>query len=262
MNMRNLATAFALVVGFGAAGLTTAADFSVYPVRVELGTGQQTAILSLHNDGAQPLRLQVRAFVWGMDAAGKWQLDPSDDLIVNPQLFEIGPKQSAQLRVGTLLAPMPRERAWRLLVDELPGLDADTGNGSVRVRMLTRLSLPVFLEPAGKAAPHATLADVQLRRDQLLLSVRNDGNVRFDPQPLKVSVRDAAGRELFNVSPTLAYLLPGAQLDLKLTVPARVCAAAATIWIGAGSANTGTIAAENAVRVEPSSCAASSPPAR
>jgi len=259
MNTRTIAAALALAVGIGTAGSASAVDFSVYPVRVELGQGRQTAILTLSNGNAQPLRLQVRAFAWSMDADGKWQLTPTDDLIVNPQLFEIGPNQTAQLRVGTLLSPGTTERAYRLLLDELPGSDEDTGAGKVRVRMLTRINLPVYLEPVGGGNPKLHIQQVQVRSNQLVLALRNDGNARFDPQPLQLSVLNSTGRVLFSASPALGYLLPGAQSQVKLTTPARICAAAAAI-----SVSTGTNTAELSARVDDKSCAsvANSSPAR
>lgn len=251
MNTRTFAAMLALAVGIGTAGLASAVDFSVYPVRVELGQGHQTAMLNLSNANAQPLRLQVRAFAWSMDADGKWQLTPTDDLIVNPQLFEIGPNQVGQLRVGTLLSPGQTERAYRLLLDELPGSDEDTSQAKVHVRMLTRLNLPVFLEPVGGGAPSLRITHAQIRRNQLVLTLRNDGNERLDPQPLQVNIKNAEGRVLFHAAPTVSYLLSGAQLQLKVTTPAQVCAAATAI-----SVNTGTTkAAEVSARVDDRSCA-------
>jgi len=258
MNARHVAAALALAVGTGAAYRADAVDFSVYPVKVELSQRQQTAMLSLHNDSAQPLRLQVRAFVWDMDATGQWQLTPTDDLIVNPQLFEIGANQAAQLRVGTLLSPGATERAFRLQLDELPGSDEDAGNGNVRIRMLARISMPVFLEPAdAKAAASLDIAHVAAAAGRLAIALRNVGNVRFDPQPVQVSVRDAGGRELLHAKPMLGYLLPGAQSQLKIDIPAQACAAAVTVSVSAAMS-----AAANGARVDDKSCASASSSAR
>ncbi|HET9835333.1 MAG TPA: fimbria/pilus periplasmic chaperone [Rhodanobacteraceae bacterium] len=251
MNTRIFAAALAFAAGIGVAGSAGAVDFSVYPVRVELGQGQQTAVLNLSNGNAQPLRLQVRAFVWSMDADGKWQLAPTDDLIVNPQLFEIGPNQVGQLRVGTLLSPGQTERAYRLLLDELPGSDEDAGKTKVHVRVLTRLNLPVFLEPAGGGSPSLQITHARIRRGQLVLSLRNVGNERLDPQPLQVDIRNEQGHVLFHAAPTASYLLSGAQLELKITTPAQVCAAAAAISVNTGTTKT----AEVSAHVDDRSCA-------
>jgi fimbrial chaperone protein len=260
MNTRIFAATLAYALGIGMAGSAGAVDFSVYPVRVELGQGQQTAMLNLSNTNAQPLRLQVRAFAWSMDADGKWQLTPTDDLIVNPQLFEIGANQVGHLRVGTLLSPGQTERAYRLLLDELPGSDEDAGNAKVHVRMLTRLSLPVFLEPVGGGTPGLRITSATIRRGQLVLDLHNDGNERLDPQPLQVDVRNAEGRVLFHAAPSLGYLLSGAQVQMKITTPAQVCAAAAAISVNTGTTKT----AEVSARVDDRSCASvtDSSPAR
>lgn len=218
--MRTCAAA-ALGLGAAGAGTATAANFSINPLRVELDGRHPAEILALHNDGAAPLRLQVDTTRWTMDAAGAWQTEPTDELIATPLLLEIPVNGSAQLRVGTLTPVTDVERAYRLLINELPGED-DAGEGQVRLRVLTRVSLPVFVEPAGaKAAPR--LAEARLEQGRLHLALANAGNRRLDPQTAGVSLLDAHGRTLFSKDIEAGYVLADRTLPLQLAVPAEAC---------------------------------------
>ncbi|HEX7112092.1 MAG TPA: fimbria/pilus periplasmic chaperone [Mizugakiibacter sp.] len=223
--------AAALGLGVGA-GTAAAANFSINPLRVELDNRHQAEILLLHNDSAAPLRLQVETTRWTMDADGTWQTVPTDELIATPLLLEIAANGSAQLRVGTLTAASDTERAYRLLINELPG-DDDGAQGQVRLRVLTRVSLPVFLEPAGaKTAPG--VAGARFVQGRLHLDLENGGSRRMDPQTTTVTLLDAAGRKLLRKDVNAAYVLPGAKLPVELAVPAEACRQARAVRLHLG----------------------------
>lgn len=220
-------------LGLGAgAGTALAANFSINPLRVELDSRHQAEILMLHNDGTAPLRLQVETTRWSMDADGTWQTAPTDELIATPLLLEIAANGSAQLRVGTLAQATDTERAYRLLINELPGDDDDAG-GQVRLRVLTRVSLPVFFEPPG-AKPEPRIADARFLQGRLRIGLGNGGTRRMDPQTATVTLLDAAGRKLFRRDVNAAYVLAGARLPVELTVPAEACRQARTVRIHLG----------------------------
>lgn len=226
-------TCAAAVLGLGAgAGPAAAANFSINPLRVELDSRHQAEILLLHNDSTAPLRLQVETTRWTMDANGAWQTTPTDELIATPLLLEIAANGSAQLRVGTLTPVSDAERAYRLLINELPG-DDDGAEGQVRLRVLTRVSLPVFLEPAGaKVAP--AIAAARFAQGSLHIDLANGGTRRMDPQTAGVTLLDAAGRKLFRKDVNAAYVLAGAKLPMELAVPAEACRQARTVRLHLG----------------------------
>ena len=136
------ATRRALVLGAGAAilsgGRAQAAAIEVAPVITDLPPGQMVAVLTVTNRGAQTTAAQVRSFAWNQSSAAD-QLVPTDDLLVSPPIFELAPGGAQTIRMVLRGRPLPGERAFRLLVDEIP---AASTPGMVRLAL--RLSLPVF----------------------------------------------------------------------------------------------------------------------
>jgi fimbrial chaperone protein len=205
-----------------------AATFSINPLRVELDARHRTDIITLKNTADTPLRVQVREMLWSMADQGEWQLTPSKDLIVTPELVEIPPGESAQFRVGTLIDSGASEGSYRLLLDELPNLDERDSKPEIRV--LTEISMPVFLEPARRTRVPA-LGAVSIAHGQLSLGLRAGGTQRLDPQNVKVAVSDDSGHVLEQRDATANYVLPGRTWFMNLKLPADTCARAATVSV-------------------------------
>lgn len=210
--------------------LACAASFSLNPTRVELDPQHRADIITLHNAGTAPLRMQVRSMHWSMAADGRWQLTPSTDLIVTPELIEVAPGDSAQLRVGSLLDAGTTEASYRLLLNELPDLNGDKGSRTAQIRVLSEVSLPVFIEPA-KATRVPVLRSALVEHGQLSIGVGNDGNQRLDPQEIELKVLDRAGHMLDQQQATANYVLPGATAPLQLKLPPAVCKQAASVSV-------------------------------
>ncbi|MEO8999379.1 MAG: fimbria/pilus periplasmic chaperone [Rhodanobacter sp.] len=205
-----------------------AATFSVSPIRVELDARHRAAILTVNNSGDAPLRMQVRPMLWIMQADGQWKLTPSDDLIVTPELLEVSPGKSLQMRVGSLVDAGASETSYRLLIDELPNLGDGKSAARPEIKVLTQVSLPVFDEPAvPRRMP--LLRSASLRKDVLELGIGNDGSQRLDAQSVKVSLYDSAGHVLGDHDEVENYVLAGSTWFLRLKLPATSCPQATSV---------------------------------
>jgi fimbrial chaperone protein len=205
-----------------------AATFSINPLRVELDARHRTDIITLKNVADAPLRVQVREMLWTMADDGQWQLTPSKDLIVTPELVEIAPGASAQFRVGPLIDPAASEGTYRLLLDELPNLEQ--GESKPEIRVLTQISMPVFVEPTRRTRVPA-LGPASIVHGSLSLALRAGGTQRLDPQNLKVTVQDGSGHVLEQRDATASYVLPGRTWFMNLKLAADTCAHAATVSV-------------------------------
>lgn len=207
-----------------------AATFSVSPTRVELDAKHRAAILTVNNSGDAPLRMQVRPMLWTMQPDGEWKLTPSDDLIVTPELLEVAPGKSLQMRVGSMVDAGATETSYRLLIDELPNLGEGTSTAHPEIKVLTRVSLPVFDEPASpRRMP--LLRSAALRKGVLELGIGNDGNQRLDAQSVKVSVSDGAGHALGEHDEVENYVLAGSTWFLRVKLPASTCQQATSVSV-------------------------------
>ena len=212
----------------------TAATFSINPTRIELNAKHQADIITVTNSGDATLRLQVRSMLWQMQADGKWKLDPSDDLIVTPELAEVAPGKTVELRVGSLQVVDATEASYRLLLNELPGLANDPSAKSGQIRVLTEINLPVFIEPE-HAERKPLIRSGSIDHGRLTIGIGNDGNQRLDPQSVSVSVLDRAGKTLLQKDLVANYVLAGSTGTLDLKLGRDVCSKAASVsltWSG------------------------------
>lgn len=210
--------------------MASAATFSLNPTRVELSAQHRSDIITLNNAGDTPLRMQVRSMHWSMAADGRWQLTPSNDLIVTPELVEIASGASAQVRVGSLLDTAATEGSYRLLLNELPGLTENKSGKPAEIRVLSEVSLPVFIEPA-QVTRLPVLRSALVEHGMLFIGIGNDGTQRLDPQSVKLTVSDRAGRVLDQRELMANYVLPGATWSLQLKLPPTICRQAASVSV-------------------------------
>ncbi|MFL5337075.1 MAG: molecular chaperone [Geminicoccaceae bacterium] len=146
------------------------ASLSVAPTRVELGPGDPAGVVTLQNNAAEPVMVQVQTFAWPRTAASD-DLEPTRELLAVPPVAEL-PGNGKQIIRVALRASLTgnREHAYRLLITEVPR----GGSSGTGVRIALRLSLPVFVTPPG-AAPKPVWS---LRQEQGIahLVLVNDGN--------------------------------------------------------------------------------------
>lgn len=223
--LRRLATAaFALLLI--AAGSTHAGNLQVAPILLEFAHGQHSQTLWLANTGQHPLRAQIRVQQW-TQAGQQDVLHSSDALLASPPLIEIAAGHSQLVR---LVQAEPgindREKAFRLIVDELPG-DADTP--APGLQFLLRYSIPVFVLPPG-AVPQLERSGGRLptdahhlqghwtkERGNLSLALHNHGTQRIRISQLRWVTPTGPDIEL---SPgLLGYVLPGAGVRWTLPLP-------------------------------------------
>lgn len=196
-----------------------AAQFTLAPTRVHLAPGQVAQTLVLGNEDAREVSFELSYQHWRMDDAGQWLLEDSDDLILHPQIVTVPGNGKAVIRVGTLRRNVTREDAYRIQMQELPGESTSQG---AAVTMLTRLSVPVFVQ-VRKPQLALELTDPALDTGRIALTVRNSGSRYLSPEDARLIVRDGAGAVLHEDTLGVPYLLVGAQLRLSRPLPATVC---------------------------------------
>ena len=203
----------ALLALFAPAAL--AASISVKPIRLELEPGQASASLTVSDEGEESKLLQVSVVGWTRaDDADRYA--PADDTapLATPPLFRVsaGASQIVRIGFGAPPAPAATERAWRIVVDEVP--EAAPASTATQVRIRLRISVPYFVPPA---APRRELrwealpgADGRLR-----LVADNRGNVheRFD----RIELLGSDGKQLLAALPGPIYVFPG---ERRMLAPA------------------------------------------
>lgn len=226
--LRRHAALYALALATSIAGLASAAQISLSNTRVHLDGAHPVETLVLTNQESEPLDMEVKVQRWQQGADGKWQLQPdAGGLVVHPLILTMQPNGEARLRVGTIAPNVTSEIAYRVEVQELPGRKQVQAGA---VRMLTRLSIPVFVQPPkAKPALSFTVERVDGKGTDLLF--RNIGTGFSGPSDANVRVLDDGNRILQEGHLTVGYVLAGARLPTRVALPASVCTRAAHIEV-------------------------------
>jgi fimbrial chaperone protein len=206
-----------------------AGEFVINPLRVSLDQSTRASEVVVRNDDKVPLRMQVEAMSWSQGGEGPDQYLPAEGLLYFPRTMEIPPGDSRVIRVGVRVAPVTREEAYRLFIEELPtAAAADEPAAGTSLRVFLRVGVAVFVGPA-KPERSGEIARLDLKGRQVEWTVANKGNVHFraDQVELVGSARD--GTRLFVQPFQERYFLAGVTRTLRFDIAPEVCGRLATI---------------------------------
>jgi fimbrial chaperone protein len=202
------------------------ARFNVTPTRLVLRPSQTSTSLLLKNESNETIRFQVSAFSWTNAIDGEMKLEPTKEIVFFPALFPIAPGQTRRVRVTTSERATTHERAYRLIVEQLPSRAGPRAEGGVE--MMTRLNVPLFLEPGARVA-RATLDHVALRDGALTFDVHNTGTVHVRFNEIVVKGLSSEGAPAHEQRVPGWYLLPGETRLYQLPLDPHVCRALASV---------------------------------
>ncbi|HUL60208.1 MAG TPA: fimbria/pilus periplasmic chaperone [Anaeromyxobacteraceae bacterium] len=220
----------AALLALATTGAARAGQLDISPIVMELSPESPSALLSLRNVGEPAARFQVRIFVWAQTPEGKMDLAPTRDVAAYPPLLEIPAGEERKIRIGAKDArPGPRERSYRLLLEEMPRGDAPPAG---QVRVLTRISVPIFLRPQ-TAVAKSEIRIAEGHAGRFRAALRNLGTVHVRPQSVRVVARDAARKVVGEQDLQAWYVLAGDERVYDVELPASACPAARTATITA-----------------------------
>jgi len=197
------AVAMAAIFAIAPLKEAVADSLQVSPINLHLGANN-TGILNAVNRGDKPIAAQVEAFDWQQNN-GKDVLTPSTTLQISPPIIHLGPGKKQIVRVRVTAKPTgPQERAYRLVVSELPN-PVDQAKG--RVRVLLQFRLPVFVGGA-QTTPRLLAWTATTSGNNLVLRVNNHGDRHVKLAGLHVVAPD--GRDTTIEPASFYYVLPGA----------------------------------------------------
>lgn len=117
--------------------------FDARPITVETRDGLGSVIIT--NPGDHRIYLETQIYDWSQDEAGRDVLIESDTAIASPPATWIGPHSTYNLRVKLPSGAPGQERAFRILIKQLPDRSDITAG---HIAFALTQSLPAFAEAA------------------------------------------------------------------------------------------------------------------
>jgi fimbrial chaperone protein len=192
-------------------------------VQVALSASTSSTLLTLTNESPDSLRFQVRVYAWNQTPSGEMELSPTDDIVLFPTLITLAPGKARKVRVGTATTFGADEKSYRVFFEELPPADGTSVNAArSEVRILTKMGIPIFLQPA-KPRSAGAIEGLALSGGHLRFVVRNDGNEHFVLRAVRIQGVGVAGDPVFDRNLEGWYVLPGGTRAYDLAIPAEVC---------------------------------------
>ena len=207
-----------------------ASEVAVSPVNIYLTRDAHTALLTLTNQGNESASFQISVYAWNQSDAAATQLTSTSDVVLFPTLLTLGPGEQRKVRIGATITPGLIEKTYRVLIQELPPPRTQATSPGLHVRLLTNISLPLFLEP-DKPRLQTTISEASVKRGELFFRVNNLGSMHVLPQSVAISGKDSAGKLIFSRQPRLWYILAGESNKVGVILPAYDCSAVRTLEI-------------------------------
>lgn len=212
-------TLLLLLMALYESALCWAGGFQVYPIRVFLSASESSTLMTVKNDSAERLRLQVGVMAWDQNKQGEMVLNATDDIIFYPTLLTINPGDQRNLRVGTHTKDVAKEKSYRIIVEELPPTEKLQSSG---VRFLTKVSIPIFIQPR-KVETKGVIDQLTLSKGELSFDIKNDGNVHIQPREIRVRGIAADGGVQLDRKIPGWYVLSGGLREYRIDVPKNDC---------------------------------------
>jgi fimbrial chaperone protein len=215
------------------AGRAEAASFQVDPSTFVLSATATNGLLAVRNLADETVRVQVSAFVWNQTPGGDVDLAPTHDLVFFPSILTIAPHDARNVRISTasdgVFASTTVEKTYRLIVEELaPTVKVSSPTSAVRV--LIRMSVPVFLQPA-VLRPVPRIERISLQGNHATFVVSNPGTAHFITKKVRLSVTAKDGRTLFDSTVGGWYVLAQSLRNYDIALPPAACATGTSVAI-------------------------------
>ena len=205
--------------------LSDAGSFEVSPIRVTLSPQTSSILISVRNKDKEKLRVQVETVGWNQSKKGEMLLAPTKDIAFYPSLLSMEPGEARKIRVAARTAVGSVEKTYRIFIAELP--DATKTNRPA-IRMLTRFSIPIFLQPE-KSRAQVQVGQLSVRGREVFFELTNKGNSHSFPRDITINGIDARGGLTFENHVPPWYVLAGGAREFRGEIPKNECPKTTTI---------------------------------
>jgi fimbrial chaperone protein len=194
-------------------------EWRVAPIRLDLGREAKSGVITVANEAAEKLQVQLKAYEWTQDAEGKDHYAETSDIIFFPKILIIEKAEERIVRAGIRMPAAAREKTYRLFLEEIPEPKKAEG---VNVAVAIRFGVPIFVKPI-KEEPRGEIEKIGMSGGTVHVRFKNTGNLHLIINSVVVRGRNLKGEETFSKEHGGWYLLAGASRPYATDVPPEVC---------------------------------------
>jgi fimbrial chaperone protein len=209
-------------------------SFNVSPLKIVLSGKSSSALLEITNQSPEPLRLQLSVSAWDQSPAGEVLLTATEDVVLFPPLLTVEPGEKRKIRLGAVTPRSVTEQTYRVVVEELPPAKPEEAEGGV-IRVLTRMTIPVFLEPLNKKTVSGEIVNLTLRNGTAFFDVRNTGNAHFSVRHIELVGIGTSGQPIAKHGIEGWYVLAGTSRRYDIRLSSGECRDLKTLTVEAQS---------------------------
>lgn len=176
--------------------------FGVNPVRIEISATRPNAVVQVENLSTDAVTVQAYAVIWSFRGETD-QYTETDEIMLNPPIFSLQPKQKQFLRLGLRHNNASTvERTYRLILEQVP---VGPKPGFMGLNTILRISVPIFAAPPNRVAAQVSWHAEKTASGIKLVGV-NDGTAHLQIKHFDLKTPD----EQTHVARVVTeYLLPG-----------------------------------------------------
>ncbi|NJD63578.1 MAG: molecular chaperone [Deltaproteobacteria bacterium] len=208
-----------LILSLLCPSIALSGEWRVAPIRLDFGREAKSGVITVVNEAAEKLQVQLKAFEWSQDAEGKDQYSETNDILFFPRILVFDKAEEKIVRAGIRMPAVAREKAYRLFIEEIPVPKKAEG---VNVAIAIRFGVPIFVKPIKEEA-RGEIEKIEMTKGTLNARVKNTGNLHFIVRSVGVKGKNLKGEETFSKEIGGWYLLAGASRLYETTLPREAC---------------------------------------
>lgn len=200
------------------ANSAVASSINVSPVRIFFKEGKAVTSIKVTNQSETAVMVQTKLVSW-QQQGDQEILEPSDDLIVSPPIFELPPNGTQTVRFAQRAPTINKvEKTYRVFISELPIVDESRTSGSVgaKIAVNLRLSLPIFIPPSEDRKDFKFSLRPSCEDDGMVFIAKNIGTLHDRIASFKI--RDEESDSVLYETADARYILPGATITWSVPI--------------------------------------------
>jgi len=204
-------------------------------MHVNLSEHNSAGTITLTNADDSPIRVEVNTFRWKQETNGSAILNPTNDLVVFPQLLTIPAHGQRQLRLAITKAPSDFEETYKVSITEI-GTFSEAMAHATNVAMRIQANIPVFMAPV-LDHKSGTITNAGIQKKAITFSIANTGTSHFITKDIRIIGIGADTRQSFSQEIDGTEILAGSKQEYHINLSREQCASLRALTIQASAGN-------------------------